>query len=40
MFEITVAGCNKDHGLLGVDVLKVDTTKLINSLKAEKITQD
>ena len=31
-----VETCNKDHGLLGIEVLKVDTTKLINSIKAEK----
>ncbi len=36
MIPITVFACNKDHGLLGIDVLKVDTTKLINSIKAEE----
>ena len=35
MIPITVVACNKDHGLLGIDVLKVDTTELINSIKAE-----
>ena len=27
--------CNKDHGLLGIGVLKVDTTKLFISTKPE-----
>ena len=34
MVPITVVACNKDHGLLRIDVLKVDATKLINSIKA------
>ena len=36
MIPITVEACNKDHWLLGIDMLKVDTTKLINSMKAEE----
>ena len=35
---IVVAVCNKHHGLLGIDVWKVDTTKLINSIKVENNT--
>ena len=35
MIPIIVVACNKDQGLLGIDVLKVDTTKLFNSIKAE-----
>ena len=26
----------KDHGLLGIDVLKVDTSKLVNSMQLEE----
>ena len=36
MIPITVVAYNKDHGLLGIDVLRVDITKLINSMKAEE----
>ena len=33
---ITVMACTKDHGLLGIDVLKVDTLKLVNSIESEE----
>ena len=33
---ITVVACTKDQGLLGMDVLRVDTSKLINSMQSEK----
>ena len=33
---ITAVACTKDHGLLGVDVLKVDTSKLVNSMESEE----
>ena len=36
IIPITIVPCNKDHGLLGIDVLKVDATKLIISIKATK----
>ena len=36
MIPIVVVACNKDPGLLGIDVLKVDTSKLINSVKANE----
>ena len=36
MIPITVLAFNKDHELLEIDVLKVDTTKPINSIKAEE----
>ena len=32
MIPITVVACHKDHRLLGIDRLKVDATKLINSI--------
>ena len=35
MNPITVVACNKDYGLLRTDRLKIDTTNLINSIKAE-----
>ena len=36
MFPITVVACSKDHGRLYIEVLKVDTTKLVNSMKTEE----
>ena len=36
MTPIMVIACNRDHGLLGIDMFKVDTTKLINSIKVEE----
>ena len=36
IIPVTVVACYKNHGLLGIDVLKVDTTKLINSIKAKR----
>ncbi len=33
---ITVVVCTKDHDLQGIDVLKVDTSKLVNSMELEK----
>ena len=36
IIPITVVACTKDHGLLGVDVLKVDTLKLVNSMESEE----
>ena len=38
MIPITIVVCNKDHRLLGIDVLKMDTTKLINSIKKQENT--
>ena len=35
MISDTLVACNKDHGLLEIDVFRVDTTKLINSAKAK-----
>ena len=35
MIPITIVACNKDRGLLGIDVLKVNTPKFINSIKSE-----
>ena len=38
-FEIiptTVVACTKDHGLLGIGILKVDTSKLVNSMQSEE----
>ena len=34
MIPIAVVACNKDYGLFGIDALKVNTTKIINSIKA------
>ena len=34
MIHFTEVACNKDHEQLGIDVLKVDETKLINFIKA------
>ena len=36
IIPITVMACTKDHGQLGIDVLKVDTSKLVNSMEAEE----
>ena len=36
ILPITVMACTKDNGLLGADVLKVDTSKLVNSMKSEE----
>ena len=36
MIPVTVVACNKDHGLLGNEEWKVDTTKLIKSMKVEE----
>ena len=34
--SITVTTCKKNHGLLGNDVLNINSTKLINEIKMEK----
>ena len=36
IIPITVVVCIKDHGLLAIDVLKVDTLKLVNSMEPEE----
>ena len=36
MILIMIMACTKDHGLLGIDVLKVDTSKLVDSLELEE----
>ena len=36
IIPITVVACTKDHGLLNIDVLKVDTLKLFNSMESEE----
>ena len=36
IIPITVLACTKNHGLLGIDVLKVDTSKLVNSMESEE----
>ena len=36
MIPMTVVGYDKDHGLFGIDVFKLDATKLINSIKGEE----
>ena len=36
IIPITVVACTKDDGLLGIDVLKVDTSKLANSIESEE----
>ena len=33
---ITVVACTKDHGLLGADILKVGTSKLVNSMESKE----
>ena len=35
MITITVVARNKEHWLLGIDILEVNATKLINSRKGE-----
>ena len=35
IIPIIVVACTKDHGLLGIVVLKVDTSKLVNSMEQE-----
>ena len=32
---ITVVASTKDHGILGIDRVKVDTSKLVNSMESE-----
>ena len=36
IMPITVVVCTKDHELLGIDVFKVDMSKLVNSMELEK----
>ena len=36
IIPITVVACTKDHGLLSIDVLKVDTSKLVNLMELEE----
>ena len=36
IIPITVVACTKDHGLQGINVLKVDTSKLVNSMESEE----
>ena len=36
IIPITVVACTKDHGLLVTDVLKVDASKLVNSMESEE----
>ena len=36
VMSIAVIACTKDHGLLGIDVLKVNTLKLVNSMESEE----
>ena len=36
IMPITVVVCTEDHDLKGIDVLKVDTSKLVNSMELEK----
>ena len=33
---VVVVACNKDHGLFGIDVLKVKIAIFIDSIKAEE----
>ena len=33
---ITVVACTEDNGLLGIDVLKVETSKFVNSIESEE----
>ena len=37
IISIIVMACTKDYGLLGIDVLKVDTLKLVNSMESEEL---
>ena len=36
MIPIPIVDNNKDHGLLGIDLMKEDTAKFINSIKADE----
>ena len=36
IIPITVMACPKNHGLVGIDVLKVDISKLVNSVELEE----
>ena len=36
VISIIVTTCKKNHGLLGNDALKINSTKLINEMKIEK----
>ena len=36
IIPITVVACTKDHELLGIDVLKVGTSKLVKSMESEE----
>ena len=36
LVSITVVDCFKDHGLIGTDIIKVDTINLINSVESDK----
>ena len=36
IIPITVVACTKDHGLLGVDVLKVDRWKFVDFMESEE----
>jgi len=35
--EVIVADCNKSHGLLGMDVLQVDATSMVNTVRVEEV---
>ena len=36
IIPITVVACTKNHGLLGINALKVDTSKLVYSMESEE----
>ena len=36
IIPIRVMACTKDHGLQGIDILKVDISKLVNSMELEE----
>ena len=36
IIPITVVACTKDHKLLRIDELKVDTSKLVSSMESEE----
>ena len=36
MIPTTGVACNENHGLIGIDTLKLDNIKFINSTKAEE----
>ena len=38
IIPITLVACNKDLCVLGINALKVDTTKIINSIKTQENT--